>query len=73
MALSGSGTLTYETSTEDWGELTAGWSYREAAAVAIDSGDHVYVFNRGLHPVMVFDRDGGFLRSWGEGVFALPH
>ena len=22
---------------------------------------------------MVFDRDGNFLSSWGEGVFAFPH
>ena len=26
------------------------------------------MFNRGAHPVIVFDRDGGFLRSWGEDI-----
>jgi hypothetical protein len=31
------------------------------------------VFNRGEHPVMVFDRDGNFLRSWGEGLFPRAH
>ena len=35
--------------------------------------DRVYVFNRGEHPMMVFDRDGKFLRSWGEGVFNRAH
>ena len=52
-----------------WGKLPDGWSYKEVAAVGVDSMDRVYVFNRGQHPMMVFDRDGNFLSSWGEGVF----
>jgi DNA-binding beta-propeller fold protein YncE len=56
-----------------WEQRPAGWSWTEVAAVAIDSRDRVFVFNRGEHPVMVFDRDGTFLRSWGEGLFARPH
>ena len=43
------------------------------AAVAVDSRDQVYVFSRSAHPVTVFDRDGNFLRSWGEGVFKRAH
>ena len=38
--------------------------------VAVDSHDNVYVLNRSEHPVIVFDRDGNFLRSWGEGAFS---
>ena len=56
-----------------WGALPAGWSYVEVAGVAADSQDNVYVFNRGEHPVIVFDRDGAFLRSWGEGTIARAH
>ena len=41
--------------------------------MAVDSSDNVFVFNRGEHPVMVFDREGSFIRSWGEGVFARAH
>ena len=41
--------------------------------VATDSQDRVYVFNRSEHPVIVYDRDGRFLGSWGEGVFTRPH
>ena len=41
--------------------------------MATDSADNVLVFNRGEHPVIVFDRHGRFLRSWGEGVFRRPH
>jgi DNA-binding beta-propeller fold protein YncE len=56
-----------------WAKLPSGWSWPEVAAVATDSQDRVYVFNRGDHPVMVFHRDGTFLRSWGEGLFSRPH
>ena len=69
----GSGEYTYEVSGDNWGELPDGWIYREATAVAVDSGDNVYVFNRGGHPVIVFDSEGKFLSSWGEDIFATPH
>ena len=68
----GSGALAYEP-VEGWARLPEGWSFRECADVAVDSQDRVYVFNRGEHPLMVFDRDGNFLTSWGEGVFTTPH
>ena len=58
---------------EKWGRLPEGWSFIEATSVAVDSHDNVHVFNRGAHPVIVFDRDGTFLRAWGEGVFRRPH
>ena len=41
--------------------------------MAIDSQDRVHIFQRNPHPVVVFDRDGNFLRSWGEGLFVNPH
>jgi hypothetical protein len=68
----GSGEFVYEVDVE-WGKLPAGWSYKEVAAVGVDANDNVYVFNRGAHPMIVFDRQGNFLRSWGEGVFPRAH
>jgi len=56
-----------------WGTLPDGWSFVEATAVAVDSHDDVWVFNRGAHPVIVFDREGAFKRSWGEGVIRRAH
>jgi hypothetical protein len=53
---------------DGWGELPAGVTYGEAAAVCVDSKDNVYVFTRGAHPVIVFDRNGRFLRSWGQDI-----
>lgn len=58
---------------ENWAKLPDGWEFMDVGAVACDSKDRVYVFNRGEHPMMVFDRDGTFIKSWGEGVFKRPH
>jgi DNA-binding beta-propeller fold protein YncE len=57
----------------DWARRPEGFSWTEATAVACDSRDRVYVFNRSEHPIMIFGRDGSFLASWGEGLFARPH
>ncbi len=73
----GSGQYTYEVH-DDWAKLPGGWEM-PAAAVTVDSHDRVYCFNRTAdHPVVVFDRDGNSLLSWGEpgtgpGQFNLPH
>ena len=56
-----------------------GWTFVDVADVAVDPDDNVYVFSRGTHPVMVFDRDGRFLDAWGEmgsmgaNAFTFPH
>ena len=68
----GSGDWTYEV-VENWAKLPPGWSFKEIGAVGTDRNDNVFVFNRGEHPMMVFDREGKFLRSWGEGVFPRAH
>ena len=64
----GSGQLQYELA-EGWEQLPSGWSHRDVAGVAVDSRDRVYVFTRDEHPVIVYERDGTFVRSWGEGQF----
>jgi DNA-binding beta-propeller fold protein YncE len=68
----GSGDYTYRVDT-DWAKLPDGWAFRDVAAVAVDDKDQVYVFNRGEHPMVVFDREGNFLRSWGEDIFTRAH
>jgi DNA-binding beta-propeller fold protein YncE len=64
--------VTYK-AEDRWGKLPDGWRYVEATSVAVDRNDRVYVYNRGEHPVIVFDRDGNFLRSWGEGQTVRAH
>ncbi len=71
-AVLGSGEHRYRV-VENWAKLPDGWEFMDVGAVAVDSKDRVYVFNRGEHPMVVFDRDGNFLKSWGEGVFTRPH
>jgi DNA-binding beta-propeller fold protein YncE len=58
---------------ESWMKLPDGWSFKDVASVAVDRHDHVYVFNRGAHPMIVFDAEGNFLRSWGEDIFKRAH
>lgn len=58
---------------EPWGALPEGMSFVEATSVAVDANDDVYVFNRGKHPIIVFDRAGRFKRTWGEGLFRRAH
>ncbi len=69
----GSGSFTYEVSGKNWGNMPEDWTYKEATAVAVDSKDNVYVFNRGTHPMIVFDSQGNVVRTWGNGIFTNPH
>jgi streptogramin lyase len=41
--------------------------------VAVAPNDEVYLFSRCEHPIIVYDRDGRFVKSWGEGQFKRPH
>ena len=68
----GSGEHRYRV-VENWARLPDGWNLTDVAAVAVDSKDRVYVFNRGAHPMVVLDRDGSFIKSWGEGLFRRAH
>jgi DNA-binding beta-propeller fold protein YncE len=68
----GFGGFTYS-AHDDWEKRPAEFEWIEVSAVAIDSQDRVYVFNRGTCPVIVFDRDGSVLDSWGAGKFARAH
>jgi DNA-binding beta-propeller fold protein YncE len=71
-AILGSGEHRYRV-VENWAKLPDGWSLTDAASVAVDSKDRIYVFNRGDHPMVVLDREGNFITSWGEGLFNRAH
>lgn len=68
----GTGRHTYEV-VDGWGDLPAGWEMNDVGGVAVDRNDRVFVFNRSDHPMIVFDRNGTVLNSWGEDVFPHPH
>ncbi len=72
MATVGTGTYTY-TLIEDWAKLPAGETFAMVSAVATDSQDRVYAFQRKDPPIVIFDRDGAYLSSWGNGGFLFAH
>jgi DNA-binding beta-propeller fold protein YncE len=66
----GTGKFKYE-ALDKWEKLPQGVRLMETPGVAVDSQDRVYAVTRNPeHPVMVFDRDGNFLRSFGKGIFS---
>jgi DNA-binding beta-propeller fold protein YncE len=54
-----------------WEQLPAGYTHPDVAAVAVNSKGRVYLFCRAEHPVLVYERDGRFVGSWGEGIFTM--
>ena len=68
----GNGEYTFEVH-ENWAKVPEEITLGDCAAVGVDRQNRVYAFNRGEHPVAVFDADGNLLRTWGEGVFRRPH
>jgi len=63
-----SGRFTYE-AEEGWAKIPEGHEFPDASGVTVDSDGNVYILNRGPHPVIVLDKNGNFLRSFGEGEF----
>ena len=43
------------------------------SSVGWTSTGRVLVFNRGPNPLMEFEADGAFVRSWGQGQYDRPH
>src|SRR4051812_15332805 len=59
---------------EGWDKLSAEYSRRDVCGVAVDSQDRVHIITRGDSRVIVYDRDGNFIRTWGENAFpGRPH
>ncbi len=61
MATVGSGKYTYEY-VPNWAKMPAGQEMGTASAIATDSQDRVYLFQRKNPPVLVFDRNGMFIK-----------
>jgi DNA-binding beta-propeller fold protein YncE len=57
----------------EWPRLPAGWTFEETPGVAVDAREHVFVFHRGPHSIIEFDKAGAVVRNWGDGVFVRPH
>jgi DNA-binding beta-propeller fold protein YncE len=46
------------------------WNFIQVSGVAVDAQGHVLVLHRGAHPILEFESNGKFVRSWGDGVFS---
>jgi len=57
----------------DFFQLPAVEHLVEPAGVAVNSKGHIYVFHRGIHPLMEFDANGKFLRSIADDLFVTAH
>ena len=53
----------------------AGWAMGMVSWVASDAAGLVYLLQRGdkADPVVVVDTEGKVVRSWGKGMFTMPH
>ncbi len=56
-----------------WSQLPPKVVLGPVSAVATDAKDRVYVAHRGPKPILVFERDGTFLRSWGDDHIKTVH
>lgn len=73
MTILGSGDYKYER-VSSWPSMPKYWEMGLASDGAVNSNNEVYIFSRGLHPVTIWDTEGNFISSWGEGTFsANPH
>src|SRR5579863_5638762 len=52
-----------------------GWESGMISWVALDKTGTIYELQRGdkADPVLVLDREGRILRSWGKGLYKIPH
>src|SRR5271170_6912945 len=58
---------------KDWAQLPKGWNFGECSGVDVDANDNVWVFNRGAHPVIEFDKNGNMLQAWTEVPVKSSH
>ena len=54
-------------------KLPDGWTLEKCSAVAVSRKGEIYVLHRGKHPLLCFDGEGKYLRSWGDDLFKTPH
>ena len=73
MVTVGTGEYVYEV-VDDWLKLPTGWTFGRVTGVAVDSQDRVHLCQQAQDPpVLVFDPDGNYIRSWGTGSVVEPH
>jgi hypothetical protein len=73
--MAGQAADTHYREVENWAQFPPGVTkWGSATGVDVDRHNNVYVLHRNeTMPIMVFDRNGKFLRSWGQNMFKTTH
>jgi DNA-binding beta-propeller fold protein YncE len=67
---------------DNWAKLPEGRIWGHVFGVGVDSNNHVWVLDRcgetscvtsTTDPIMEFDQNGRFIKSFGSGLFVFPH
>lgn len=58
---------------EGWGELPAGMTWGEVPGVSLDRSGTILAFRRSEPPILEFTSSGKLVKSWGQGLFVMPH
>lgn len=56
-----------------WPQLPPNFELGAVSAVATDVQDRVFVAHRAAKPILIFDKDGKFIRGWGDDHIKTPH
>lgn len=62
----------YEVSTAKF-NLPKGWSLGEVVGIVENQQGHKYIFNRGEHQLLEFNKNGDFIKEIGHKQFSKPH
>ena len=68
----GTGPYTYELE-ENFAKMPEGETIGLISRVTTDSQNRLYIFQRKDPAVLIFDKDGKFVSSWGAGLFKRAH
>ncbi len=60
---------------ENFFKIPRGMIMAEAVGVSVNLKGHIFILNRGNHPLLEFTSEGDFVGSFGEDspIFRVPH
>lgn len=68
----GCGDYQYELE-KGWGKFPGTWKLNSVPGIYVDSRDHIYIMCRSNPPIIVTDKAGNVIDTWGEGILDRPH
>ena len=69
MTTVGSGDYTYQL-VDAWPNIPKHWELGTCSDLAVNSFNEIHLFSRGDHPLTIWNPNGDFVSSWGEGTFS---